>query len=70
MARRNLPVAQAAGHESHIDMPLDVAPPNVPPPHISPATPPVALPVEEPISSPLLASLLGLTDVVARSLDE
>ncbi|KAG8723736.1 hypothetical protein FRC09_002005 [Ceratobasidium sp. 395] len=60
MARRSLPVTQAAGHESHVDMPLDVVPPNASPPHTPPAAPPVALPVEEPASSSLLGALFGL----------
>ncbi|KAG8789920.1 hypothetical protein FRC12_013149 [Ceratobasidium sp. 428] len=70
MARRILSVAQAAGHEPHIHVPPSVAPPNASPPHTPPAAPPVALPDVEPAPSPLLASLFGLTDVIARGSDE
>ncbi|KAG8771427.1 hypothetical protein FRC12_003625 [Ceratobasidium sp. 428] len=72
MARRTLSVAQAASRISYIDIPPNVVPPNTPPQHTpaAAAAAPAALPGDEPVPSLLLASLFGLTDVVARGPDE
>ncbi|KAG8775027.1 hypothetical protein FRC12_001701 [Ceratobasidium sp. 428] len=70
MARRTLPVVQAAGRVFYVDVPPGVAPPNALPQDTPPAAPPVVLPDEEPAPSPLLASLFGLADAAPHNPDE